>query len=106
MANTLNKVIEIALAEEGYLEKKSNSQLNSKTANAGSANYTKYGKKMHEVYPSVMDFPAAWCDAFNDWCFYTAYGKSNAKALLGGNFNDYTVSSAQLYKNKKGTPKK
>lgn len=100
MANTLNKVIEIASAEVGYLEKKSNSQLSSKTANAGSANYTKYGKEMHDIYPSVMDFPAAWCDSFNDWCFYKAYGTSNAKALLGGNFNDYTVSSAQLYKNK------
>lgn len=104
----MNKVIEIALAEVGYLEKKSNSQLDSKTANAGSANYTKYGRDMHNLYPSVMDFPAAWCDAFVDWCFYKAYGVANAKALLGGNFNDYTVASAQLYKNKNAwhkTPK-
>lgn len=104
----MNKVLEIALAEVGYLEKKSNSQLDSKTANAGSANYTKYGRDMHKLYPSVMDFPAAWCDAFVDWCFYKAYGVANAKALLGGNFNDYTVASAQLYKNKNAwhkTPK-
>jgi hypothetical protein len=47
-----------------------------------------------------MDFPAAWCDAFVDWCFYKAFGVSNAKALLGGNFDDYTPNSAQLYKNK------
>ena len=100
MANTVDKVIAIAEAEVGYLEKKSNSQLNNKTANAGSANYTKYGKEMHDIYPSVMDFPAAWCDAFVDWCFYKAYGKANAKGLLGGDFNDYTVASAQLYKNK------
>lgn len=97
----MNKVLEIALAEVGYLEKKSNSQLDSKTANAGSANYTKYGRDMHKLYPSVMDFPAAWCDAFVDWCFMKAYGVANAKGLLGGNFNDYTVASAQLYKNKK-----
>ena len=101
MANTVDKVIKIALAEEGYLEKKSNSQLYNKTANAGSANYTKYGKEMHDIYPSVMDFPAAWCDAFVDWCFYKAYGIATAKSLIGGNFNDYTVSSAQLYKDKK-----
>jgi len=104
----VNKVIEIALAEVGYLEKKSNSQLDSKTANAGSANYTKYGRDMHKLYPSVMDFPAPWCDAFVDWCFYKAYGVANAKGLLGGNFNDYTVASAQLYKNKNAwhkTPK-
>lgn len=100
MANTVDKVIAIAEAEVGYLEKKSNANLYDKTANAGMANYTKYGKEMHDVYPSVMDFPAAWCDAFVDWCFYKAYGASNAKALIGGNFNDYTPSSAQLYKNK------
>lgn len=100
MANYASKVIEIALAEVGYLEKKSNSQLDNKTANAGSANYTKYGRDMHKLYPSVMDFPAAWCDAFVDWCFQKAYGVSNAKGLLGGNFDDYTVNSAQLYKNK------
>ena len=47
-----------------------------------------------------MDHPAPWCDAFNDWCFQEAYGVSNAKGLLGGDFNDYTVASAQLYKNK------
>lgn len=100
MANTVDKVLAIALTEVGYLEKKSNSQLDSKTANAGSNNYTKYGRDMHAIYPSVMDFPAAWCDCFVDWCFYKAYGITNAKGLLGGDFNDYTVSSAQLYKNK------
>ena len=106
MANYASKVIDIALAEEGYLEKKSNKDLDNKTANAGSANYTKYGRDMHELYPSVMDFPAAWCDGFVDWCFYKAYGKANAKGLLGGDFNDYTVSSAQLYKNKNAYYKK
>lgn len=98
--NTADKVINIALAEVGYLEKASNKQLYSKTANAGKGNYTKYGKELHEIYPSVMDFPAAWCDAFVDWCFYKAYDVTNAKGLLAGNFNDYTVASAQLYKNK------
>lgn len=100
MANYARTVIEIAEAEVGYLEKKSNKNLDSKTANAGSANYTKYGRDMHALYPSIMDFPAAWCDCFVDWCFQKAYGVCNAKGLLGGDFNDYTPSSAQLYKNK------
>lgn len=100
MANYVKTVIDIALGEVGYLEKKSNRYLDDKTRNAGSANYTKYGRDMHKLYPSVMDFPASWCDAFVDWCFQKAYGVSNAKGLLGGNFNDYTPSSAQLYKNK------
>lgn len=93
-------VIAIAKEEVGYLEKRSNYDLDSKVANAGSANYTKYGRDMHLIYPAVMDFPAAWCDCFVDWCFYKAYGIANAKGLLGGNFDDYTVASAQLYKNK------
>lgn len=99
MACYASTVINIALAEEGYLEKASNKNLDSKTANAGSANYTKYGRDMHKIAPDVMDFPAAWCDAFNDDCFVKAYGVEKAKELLCGGFNDYTPSSAQLYKN-------
>lgn len=99
MAN-INNVIKIADNEVGYLEKKSNSQLDSKTANAGFNNYTKYGRDMHNLYPAVMDFPASWCDCFVDWCFNKAYGMSNAKKLLAGNFDDYTVNSSNLYKNK------
>lgn len=113
MANTVDKVIKVAEAEIGYLEKKNGDikYLYEKTANAGSANYTKYGYEMHKIYPAVMDYPAYWCDAFVDWCFYKAYGVSTAKSLIGGNFDDYTVNSAQMYKNKgayiyrgKGTP--
>lgn len=100
MGKYASTVINIASNEVGYLEKKSNKDLDSKTANTGYNNYTKYGRDMHKLYPSVMDFPAAWCDCFVDWCFYKAYGVSNAKALLGGDFNDYTVASANLYKNK------
>ena len=35
--------IRIAKAEKGYIEKASNKDLNSKKANPGSNNYTKYG---------------------------------------------------------------
>lgn len=104
--NYVSKVIEVAEGEVGYLEKsaaaykKDPSVLDKKTAGAGSDNYTKYGRDMHKIYPAVMDFPAAWCDAFNDWCFYRAYGIATAKSLLDGNFQDYTVASAQMYKDK------
>lgn len=90
MANTVDKVINIAQNEVGYLEKKSNSQLDSKTANAGSANYTKYGKNMGCN-------GLAWCDAFVDDCFVQAYGREKAKELLGG-FSNYTPTSAQYFK--------
>ena len=95
----IDKVIDIALAEEGYLEKASNKKLYDKTANPGSVNYTKYGKEMHEIQPVTMDFPAPWCDAFVDWCFYKAFGADLARKILCGDFDDYTVNSAGYYKN-------
>lgn len=111
MGFDVNRVLSVAAAEVGYLEKKDGNLklLYDKTANAGSANYTKYGYEMHQIYPDVMDYPAAWCDAFVDWCFRTAYGVDNARKLLGGQFDDYTVASAQLYKKQKAwyaTPKR
>ena len=68
MANTVDKVIKIATAEVGYLEKsktayqKNFKVLDEMTRGAGYDNYTKYGRDMHKIYPSVMDFPAPWCD--------------------------------------------
>lgn len=103
---TPDKVINIALSQDGYCEKSKTAVSKDKnilykfTEGAGSDNYTKYGKEMHDIYPTIMDYPAAWCDCFVDWCFYQAYGIANAKSLLGGDFNDYTVASAQLYKKK------
>lgn len=76
MSNTADKVTTAALAEVGYLEKKSSSNEDSKTANAGSANYTKYGKWIG------MD-GQYWCASFVSWCFYKAYGKDKGKKLLG-----------------------
>lgn len=106
MANTPDKVIKIAMDEIGYLEKsaiayrKDPSVLYEKTRGAGFDNYTKYNKEMHDEYPSVMDFPAPYCDCLVDWCFLKAYGVSTAKSLLGGNFDDYTVASAMMYEKK------
>lgn len=102
MGKSIDGFIQFVLQEEGYLEKKNGDEryLYDKTANAGSANYTKYGKRMHDLYPAVMDYPAYWCDAFVDAMFEAYWGISTAKSLLCGNFDDYTINSAQLYKNK------
>lgn len=94
----IDRVLSIALAEDGYKEKRSEKDLDSKTANAGAGNYTKYGKEMHQIQPSNMDYPAAWCDAFVDWCFYKAFGADPARKILCGTFDDYTVNSAGYYK--------
>ena len=75
----MNKVLEIARAEIGYLEKASPMNLDSKTGNAGAGNYTKYWR---DLYPSYQGQP--WCDCFVGWCFLQAYGVTNAKKLLAG----------------------
>lgn len=95
----IDRVITLAKSEVGYTEKASAASLDSKTANAGSGNYTKYGKEMHSVYPSTMDYPAAWCDCFVDWLFYKCFGKDKAMQMLCGRFDDYTYNSVGLYKN-------
>lgn len=80
----ITKLIEIAKAEEGYLEKKTNSQLDSKTANAGSGNYTKYARDLDNIkdFYNGKKNGYAWCDVFVDWCFVQAFGVDRAKALL------------------------
>ena len=91
--NAIEKLLKIASNEVGYLEKKNGNSLYDKTANAGSANYTKYGYEMHKLYPTTMDYPAAWCDCFVDWCFVQGFGKDIALKRLS-KFDDYTVNSA------------
>lgn len=84
MGNYASKVIEIALDEVGYLEKKTNSNLSSKTANAGYNNYTKYAKDM-DATPNFYNGKKngyAWCDIFVDWVFVKAFGVETAKKLL------------------------
>ena len=78
-------VIKVAENEIGYKEKKSNSQLDDKTANAGSGNYTKYARDFDTKYPNWYNGKKngfAWCDMFVDWCFLTAFGYTDALRLL------------------------
>lgn len=76
------KVIDIALAEVGYLEKETKSDLDSKTGNAGDENYTKYARDLDAInFYNGRKQGAAWCDCFVDWCFVEAYGKSAALKL-------------------------
>lgn len=82
-SDTMNKdkaidaLIATARAEVGYLEKKSNSQLDDKTANAGYNNYTKYWR---DVYPQYQ--AQAWCACFVSWCMMKTFGLETAKKLL------------------------
>lgn len=77
MSKAIEKVISIAKAEVGYLEKATNSKLDSFTENAGYNNYTKYWR---DIYPEYQGQP--WCACFVTWVFVQAFGKDNAKKLL------------------------
>lgn len=105
MGQTAKKLLEIALAEKGYLEKASNSQLDDKTANAGSNNYTKYARDLREAgYYNGNKNGYAWCDVFVDWCFFQLCGKDKAKAeamtCQTGTLGAGVKYSAQYYMNK------
>ncbi len=74
--------IRIAKAEKGYIEKASNKNLNSKKANPGSNNYTKYGV----ITGTNGDY---WCASYICWVMYKLCGssKTTARKLLCGAFS-------------------
>ena len=92
------RVIEVAEAEIGYLEKASGNSLDSKTGNAGSANYTKYWR---DVYPQFQG--QAWCACFVSWVMLKAFGLDAAKKLLKHWPYTYCPTLAGMTSNK--TPK-
>ena len=99
-------VVNIAKDEVGYLEKASNKNLDRKTGNAGSKNYTKYARDLDKVkgFYNGRKQGHAWCDVFVDWCFYKAYGVADTKMLLcqpNESLGAGCVYSARYYKNKK-----
>lgn len=100
---TVKKLIEIAIAELGYCEKASNSQLDDKTANAGSNNWTKYARDLHNAgYYQANKNGYAWCDMFVDWCFYKLAGEKTKGEYLECQTGLYGAGcgwSAQCYRN-------
>lgn len=91
----------IAEAEKwvGYLEKKSNSQLDSFTANAGSNNYTRFNRDYKAAMGSGS-INMQWCGAFVSCVFMYAFGLETAKKLLCGNLHCYTPTGASYFKKK------
>lgn len=81
---TPERLIAVAQAEVGYLEKKTNSQLDDKFANAGYGNFTKYARDLDAV-PNFYNGKKNgfdWCDVFVDWLFVKAFGVDAAKKLI------------------------
>jgi len=105
MGTTANKVLALAAAEVGYLEKKSNAQLDHKTANAGSNNYTKYARDLDATagFYNGKKQGFAWCDVFVDWLFVKSFGAETAKKMLFQPDKSYGAGcgySAKYYKAK------
>ena len=105
MSKHASKVLDIALNEVGYLEKASNKNLDSKTANAGSANYTKYARDLDAItgFYNGKKNGYAWCDCFVDWCFVQAFGVEDGKAMLCQPSYSYGAGclySARYYRDK------
>ena len=111
MSGVIDKLIKVAEEQVGYLEKKSNKDLDDKTKNAGSGNYTKYNRDLL-AWTGVGSINAQWCQAFVDWCFITAFGLEDAKKLIYV-WTNYTPTGSDAFKKRgryikrgKGTPKR
>lgn len=95
MSYDISKVISVARGEKGYLEKASNSNLDSKTANAGSNNFTKYWRDMANL--GLGNYQGQyWCACFIAWCFYVAYGLKAMQQLLLHSFFINCATMANL----------
>lgn len=81
----ITKLVDCAMSQVGYLEKRSNAQLDDKTANAGSSNWNKYARDIDNKYKDFYNGKKngfSWCDIFVDWCFIECFGYENALKLL------------------------
>ena len=94
---TVENLLNLAFSEEGYLEKATPNQEDDKTANAGSNNYTKYGRDLQKNVGSPYSDGVAWCDEYCDWLYWKLGGKQAILDNLFG-FSAYTPTSAQFFK--------
>ena len=98
--SNVKKVIKVAEEQVGYLEKASPKDLDSKTANSGYNNYTKYASDLQKEVGAPFVDGYAWCMSFATWCFVKAFGKATAKKMLGG-WTAYCPTAVQYFKDMK-----
>ena len=99
MENTVKKLIDTANTWAGYLEKKSNSQLDSKTDNAGSNNYTCFARD-YKIHTGQNLQAQPWCAMFVSEMFVQAFGLEAAVQLLGGALYHYCPTGVNQFKKK------
>lgn len=73
---TADEMIAAIEAEDGYVEKASAAQLETKSGNPGDKNFTKYA-----AWYGLQGSP--WCQMLISWCAYTACAAHRAKAHTG-----------------------
>lgn len=84
----------------GYLEKRSESNLDSKTGNAGYNNYTKYARDVNNM--GLMGCQGQpWCAVYQFWICAQVFGKSKALEIMGNGF--YNCNSVKAHSKSKGT---
>lgn len=84
----------------GYLEKASNSNLDSKTGNAGYNNYTKYARDVNNM--GLMGCQGQpWCAVYQFWINAKTKGKIEALDIMGSGF--YNCNSVKAHAKAKGT---
>lgn len=109
--DAIQKVIEIAIQENGYLEKSKEAVkadptvLDRKTDGAGKDNYQKYARDLAAVkYFNGSKQGVEWCAVFVSWCYFQAFGKDTALKLQcqpsSGNCGAGCSSAAKYYKSK------
>ena len=85
---TLENLIKRALSEEGYIEKQSNRDLDSKTANRGDNNYTTYARDVNAA--GLMGCQGQpWCCTFQFWLEMQEFGVEQALKYWNMSRNSY-----------------
>ena len=97
MENAAKKLIDQAAHWDGYLEKKSNAQLDDFTANAGSGNFTCFARD-YKTHTGQNLQAQPWCAMFVSEVFVQAFGLEEAKKLLGGSLYHYCPTGVNQFK--------
>lgn len=86
--SSLNKLISLAKSEEGYVEKASDKNLDSKTGNKGTNNYTKYSRDVNNAGLRGCQ-GQAWCATSAFWLDLKTFGVDKALQLWNMNRSNY-----------------
>ena len=98
--NLWDKTKKLLDNQVGYLEKRSNANLDSKTGNAGYGNYTKYSRDVNNM--GLMGCQGQpWCATYQFWICAKIFGKAKALEIMGSGF--YNCNSVKAHAKAKGT---